>query len=118
VCLVECSDDNNSLECQAVIKLSYGGERGSDIGQLDGPVYLSVDKNCFILVADWGNNRLVVLNDLLQFSHVIKIPDIVISQGPLFGPRRLYLDEPRDRLYVGENSGRVLVLKLSQCLNI
>ena len=109
VCLVECSNSQTGQNSQqnAVIKHSYGGTRGSAIEQLNEPCHLAVDKNGFIFVADCWNHRIIVLNSLLEFSHLVKVE----TQRPL----RLHLDESRDRIYVGEwGSGRVLILKLNE----
>ena len=59
-------------------------------------MHLSVDKNNFIFVADRDNNRIVVLNSSLEFSHLVNL-----STTKWQGPERLHLDESRDRLYVG-----------------
>ena len=115
VCLVECS---NSQTDQVVIKRSYGGTSGSAIGQLNEPRHLAVDgKTGFIFVADQWNHRIVILNENLEFSHQLFIS---ISKTLKY-PRRLHLDQSRDRLLVGEgryrgSEGRVLMLKLSECL--
>ena len=46
---------------------SYGGNIGSGIGQMNGPRYLAVDRNGFILVVDRDNNRIIQLNASLEF---------------------------------------------------
>ena len=46
---------------------SYGGGRGSGIGQMNRPCYLAIDRNGFILVADFSNNRIIQLNASLEF---------------------------------------------------
>ena len=45
---------------------SYGGQRGSDVGQLNGPCHLAVDKDSqFIFVADHSNAKVVLLSPTL-----------------------------------------------------
>jgi hypothetical protein len=72
----------------------------------DYPSHLAVCENGRILVADIYNNRIVELNDSLTWSRDLPLP---VADG-LQGPRCLYLDKSKDRLYVGEYDGkRVLV---------
>jgi len=64
VCFV---DDEGKVTC------SYGGQCGSDVGQLNCPCQLAVDVNWqFIFVADSNNHRVVLLNPNLQFSREFK----------------------------------------------
>jgi hypothetical protein len=79
----------------------------------DYPFHLAVCENGRILVADYGNNRIVELNDSLTWSRDLPLP---VADG-LQDPWCLYLDKSRDRLYVGEYNGeRVLVF--DNCSNI
>ena len=46
---------------------SYGGQHGSDVGQLNRPCHLAVDKDSqFIFVADQWNRRVVLLLSLIH----------------------------------------------------
>jgi DNA-binding beta-propeller fold protein YncE len=112
VCLVECSNSqtiqDSVQQYEAVITTCYGNESGERPGQLSEPYDMVVDRNGSIIVTDSGNSRIVVFNSALQFSRVVSVTTE--------WPDRLHLDESRDRLYVGEWAGRVLVLKLSECL--
>jgi len=52
---------------------SYGGQCGSDVGQLNYPCHLAVDKDSqFIFVADSGNARVVLLSPTLEFARYIE----------------------------------------------
>ena len=74
---------------------SYGGQWGCDVGQLDCPYHLAVDKDSqFIFVADEDNNRVVLLSPTLEFVRYV-------SEG-LSRPHRLYLHEASRRLFVGQ----------------
>jgi len=96
VCIVD--DDGR-------VTRSYGGQRGSDVGQLRGPRHLAVDEDSqFIFVADCVNHRVVMLSPTLEF-----VRDI--SEG-LSYPRRLYLHHSTRRLYVGQSGGGVVVIQL------
>ena len=93
VCIVD--DDGR-------VTRSYGGQRGSDVGELNWPCHLAVDEDSqFIFVADRRNNRVVMLSPTLEFVHYI-------SDG-LSGPRRLYLHHSTRRLYVGQWGGGVVI---------
>jgi len=84
---------------------SYGGERGSGVGQLNQPCYLAEDKDSqFIFVADRDNNRVALLSPTLEFVRYIR--------EELSGPRRLDFDHATRRLFVGQLSGRVSVFQL------
>ena len=78
---------------------SYGGQWGSDVGQLNYPRHLAVDKDSqFIFVAAQENNRVVLLSPTLEFVRYV-------TEG-LPGPRRLYLHQPTRHLFVGQLSLR------------
>ena len=40
------------VDADGKLKKSFGGKCGSNIGQMNDPVYLSVDGNGFVMVAD------------------------------------------------------------------
>ena len=71
------ADDGDDLHRVCVVdadgklKKSFGGKRGSTIGQMNRPVYLSVDGNGFVMVADRGNSRVLLLDSDLEFKREI-----------------------------------------------
>ena len=77
--------------------MSYGGEEGSGIGQLNGPCYLAVDKDGFIFVADHKNDRIVQLNSSLEFIRDFKPGSVGLDK-----PMRMHLQEETRRLYISE----------------
>ena len=84
---------------------SYGGEEGSDVGHLNCPSHLAVDKDSqFIFVADRFNNRVVLLSPTLEFVRYV-------SEG-LSRPCRLYLHQATRRLFVGQWADGVTVIQL------
>jgi len=87
---------------------SYGGQRGSDVGQLRSPRHLAVDKDSqSIFVADCQNDRVVLLSPTLEF--------VCYVTEELSDPYRLYLDQvdqPTRRLFVGQYDGDVVVIQL------
>ena len=81
---------------------SYGPSNSSDVGPLKSPRCLAVTKHDDILVADKGNNRILAINSSLTRAQLFPIPaDIELRE-----PFALHLDETRDRLYIGEISGK------------
>ena len=76
---------------------SYGRGRGSGIGQMNGPCYLAIDRNGFILVADCNNNRIIQLNASLEI-----IREFVPGSVSLHLPWRMHLHENMRRLYTAE----------------
>jgi hypothetical protein len=82
---------------------SYGGHKGSSAGQVNRPVCLAVDKHGCVFVADSNNNKVQKLSPTL--THLSDK-----TRHEMDRPNCLYLDELNGRLYVGEQSGRVLVL--------
>jgi len=91
----------------AVVR-SYGGQPGSQLTQMNGPRGLAVDREGRILVADQGNNRLLVIDQSLSSAHEMS----VCVDGGLKGPWSLCYDQSRRRLYIGERAGggRVIVI--------
>jgi len=94
-----------SVDDDGKVTRSYGNQRGSDVGQLNGPRHLAVDKDSqFIFVADEYNNRVVLLSPTLEFVRY------VIEK--LSRPCRLYLDQSTQRLFVGQSHDDVTVIQL------
>jgi len=90
---------------RAVVR-SYGGQKGSQLTQMNGPAGLAVDREGRILVADQDNNRLLVIDRSLSSAHEMS----VCVDGGLKGPFSLWYDQSGRRLYVGEWEGRVIVI--------
>jgi len=86
---------------------SYDQSQVLNVGPMKYPRSLAVTKNDDILVADYGNNRILSLDSSLSSAYELVLPVDNAMQEP-FG---LFLDELRKRLYVGECGGenRVLV---------
>jgi len=95
VCVV--SDDGK-------VTRSYGGQRGSNVEQLNCPYHLAVDKDSqFIFVADYNNGRVVLLSPTLEFVRYI---------AGLSDPCRLYFHQSTRRLFVGHRYSGVSVIQL------
>ena len=94
VCIVD--DDGR-------VTRSYGGQYGSDVGQLNWPRHMAVDEDSqFIYVADCENNRVVLLSPTLEFVRYVS--------EKLSAPYRLHLDHTTRRLYVAQLFGIVVVI--------
>jgi len=86
---------------------SYGGKIGSQLKQMNKIRGLTVDGEGRVLVADWNNDRLLVIDQSLSNAHEMS----VCVDGGLKGPRSLWYDQSRQRLYIGEDKrGRVIVI--------
>ena len=64
VCLVDVNG--------AVIQ-SYGGQKGSQLTEVNGPEGVAVDKHGNILVANSSNNRLLVLDRSMTSAHEMSV---------------------------------------------
>jgi len=85
---------------------SYGLPQTSAVGQMKYPSSLAATKNDDILVADSGNNRIILFKR--STGCVQKLPLTV--DGGIQHPHDLCLDESRGRLYVGEFLGQYRLL--------
>jgi len=86
---------------------SYGGQRGSELTQMNAPRGLAVDREGRVLVADMCNSRLLVMDQSLSSAHEMSVS----VDGGLDRPYSLWYDQSRGRLYIGEWSGeRVIVI--------
>jgi DNA-binding beta-propeller fold protein YncE len=83
-----CTVDSNGRVLQ-----SYGGSKGSELGQLSSPGRLAMDRN--ILVADLNNDRVLMLSRSLSYMRPVVCG--------LNGPVRMWFDKLSGRLYVADN---------------
>jgi len=89
----------------AVVR-SYGGQKGSELTQMNDPRGLAIDREGRVLVADWRNHRVLVIDQSLSSAHEMSVR----VDGGLKEPYSLCYDQSRRRLYIGEWSGRVIVI--------
>src|SRR6218665_1507991 len=100
--LICCTSSGNVLhtvckvDADGKLERSFDGNCGSTIAQLTNPVYLSVDGNGFVMVADRNNSRVVLLDSDLQFKREI----LSRKRHGLQWPKRILLDESTGRLIV------------------
>ena len=86
------------VDADGKILKSFGGKRGSTIGETDTPNYLTVDGNGFVMVADLANSRILLLDSDLTFKK-----EIIIKEHGLRCPVRILLDESNYRLFVADS---------------
>jgi len=68
---------------------SYGNEsHGSGVGQMNVPSSIAVDKDSYILVADYYNHRILIVNPMMTDSRQFPLP----VNTSLRYPRALSLD--------------------------
>ena len=98
---------------------SYGKLYGSGPGEMKSPRGIAINRRGFVFIADHDDNRIVVVNPEKLCSNVscddVSENDVsrvlpVSVDGGLQRPVCLFLDESRDRLYVGELLGNRLIV--------
>jgi DNA-binding beta-propeller fold protein YncE len=89
---------------------------GSGPGQLNQPQSIAEDRNGYIAVADYNNNRILVLNPTLFEARKFSLP--FNYTGVINKPKGLWLDESRGRLYVAEYDGKKRVLVIDNVFNL
>ena len=69
---------------------------------VEWPLHLSIDSEGRVLVADYGNDRILLLSSQLGLENVVI--DKSNFQGKLWWPLRLSYNELTSRLYVAHGS--------------
>jgi len=97
------------------VVISYGAGPGSGDGQLSAPRGVAMDnrRGACVFIADRDNNRVVVYHHAHGVGHPLQLEvGPGVEDGQLHGPRGLFLDHVRGRLYVGEESdgGRLIAI--------
>ena len=90
------------------LKKSFGGNPGSTIGELNLPVYLSVDENGFVMVVDQANRRVLLLDSDLKFRKEI----LSGEKHGLRVPWNVLIDESNNRLLVADNEVNNMRIKI------
>lgn len=90
VCIVDA--DGN-------LERSFGGKRGSAIGQVNLPFHLTVDEYGFVMVVDRLNKRVLLLDSDLNLKREI----LSKEKHGLRDPWRILLDESSGLLLVADN---------------
>ena len=82
---------------------SYGPETVGPglMGSMSNPTTLALDTRGYILVADYYNNRILVVNPSMTAAGLLPLP----ANTALKHPSTLTLDSLRGRLYIGEDNG-------------
>jgi len=88
---------------------AFGSLPGEGVGQLNTPFQLSLDDEERIIVADFHNNRILLLTKQLMLQHVLVTwPDTDDAAGPF----RLHYDRQSGHLLVGLGTRQVDIYKL------
>jgi DNA-binding beta-propeller fold protein YncE len=89
------------------VKHGYGNQPGSGVGQMRDPCGLAVDEHGYILVTEFMNDRILVLNPSMSDARQLPLPVNTALRQPV----SIVLDQSRGSLYVGEwgTQNRVLV---------
>jgi len=92
---------------------AFGSAPGEGVGQLNWPCHLSLDDEERIIVADNGNNRVLLLNKQLMLQRVLVTwNDPQSLSDSAKNPFRLHYDRHSGRLLVGLDSGHVDIYQL------
>lgn len=96
------------------VSQSFGNQPGSGNGQMNNPRCFIVDKGGYILVADYSNNRILVVNSYLTDARTLPLSVDTALQTPF----ATCLDQSRRRLYVGEWGGQKRLLVFDHVFNV
>ena len=105
ICHASTHDRVCIIDSNGRMMKSYGGGEGSGIGQMNYPLSLAIDRNGFVLVADCHNNRIIQLNESLEF-----IRKFIPGSVGLERPCRMHLRENTRRLFIAERDERNIAI--------
>jgi len=91
-----------------VSEVDVNGSLLSSFTDVNEPRHLSLDRDGQVFVADWDNDRVLLLNTQLQLQRVLI--DKNNSQLRLYYPTRLHHDPLTSRLYIAHYSSSVSVV--------
>ena len=86
--------------------MDVDGQVLATYNDVSSPDHLSIDSEGRVLVAEWGNHRILLLSSQLELEDVII--DKTSSQGKLRLPWRLSYNELTSRVYVAHRSSEFL----------
>ena len=87
-------------------EVDVGGQVLATYNDVTWPYHLSIDSEGRVLVADYYNDRILLLSRQLELERVVI--DKTNSQGKLRSPERLSYNELTSRLYVAHSSSESL----------
>jgi len=91
---------------------AFGSAPGEGVGQLNWPCHVSLVDEERIIVADYFNNRVLLLNRELMLQRVLVKWRRPQSRGDVGRPLRLHYDSHSGRLLVGLGSGHLDIYQL------
>jgi len=91
---------------------SFGSTPGYGVGQLNAPFCVSLDDKERVIVADFGNNRVLLLNKQLTSPRVLATWRPQSDDDTRF-PWRVHYDSHTGSLLVGFASGHIDIYKLN-----
>lgn len=111
VCVVRAVD--------GVAVFCYGGIRSTMKTSLKQPRALAiVARSRCVLVADKGNNRVVVIDEKMKRARVLPLQLVDDEHGGLLEPQSLCIDPDRNRLYIGEFQGSSRLVIIDNINNV
>ena len=97
-------------------EVDVDGQVLATYNDVSGPLHLSIDSEGRVLVADYNNDRILLLSRQLELERVII--DKTSSQGKLWRPERLSYNELTSRLYVAHGSSESLSCVVISLFNV
>ena len=94
----EDHDGVSEVDREGHVIRSFGGRRGDGQHQLNSPWHMAIDSVGRVLVADYGNRRILLLSEELKCDRILLDKKRGDFDG---GPFRLYYDERNQQLMVG-----------------
>jgi len=94
------------ISTNGTLMKSFGSAAGSGINQMNSPRRIAIDSNGYVIVADYGNNRILVVDPTITVARQLVLPVNTALQMPI----AVSLDHTRGRLYIGEYGGQYGVL--------
>lgn len=101
------------VDSSGKILKSFGGKPGPTVERVNLPLHLAVTSEGSILVADWNNSRVLLLNSKLEFKK-----ELLSKRDGLRHPGRICLNESKGQLIAANNfngwsDGQIHILTFS-----
>ena len=97
-------EENGSLQRVCIVDVlgrivkSFGDEMDPTVGQMDGPMHMAIDEDGHVMVTDYGNSRVLLLNLNLEVERVL-----FDKKNGLRLPWRILFNASNKRLFVSDS---------------
>jgi len=90
------------IATNGTVMKNLGSVVGSGMAAMSSPRCMAIDTNGYIIVADHGNNRILVVNPTMTVARQLPLPSSTALQSPI----TVHIEQSRGRLYIGEDGGQ------------